>query len=297
MTILRRVTVFCGVLLFVTDGIAQQNFINVPSSDITPKGRLFFQQQLNFNALFQSNSTFDLGIGYHSEIGVNLLGVDYSEKNRSWLVNDSTDRDPYNPLIAFNGATSWDLGEHTSFAVGGQGGVNFDRHRSGRPAGLAYANLRIEDLLLKESVVVLGPYYNTEHYGGAGNRLGGWIGAEVPMSKVLHVMAESVLGDNAISYTSLGLVVYPVRNIPLTLGVQIPNTSNNAYSIVFELTVLPMRRPAPTDRSSLLSSSISAPSRPLPSRSGQRPSAWRGRSHSCRHRACASSGGRHSCLH
>ena len=99
--------------------------------------------------------------------------------------------------------------------------------------------MRFEDLLVEHSAWVVGPYYNSQHYGGAGNRLGAWLGAELPLSRHLHVVAESVIGSNAISSTSLGLVVYPLKRMPLTLGVQIPNTDANAYSIVFELTLVP----------------------------------------------------------
>jgi hypothetical protein len=53
-------------------------------------------------------------------------------------------------------------------------------------------------------------------------------------------MAESVLGKIALTYTSLGIIYYPLKYMPLTFGIQIPNTENNAYSFVFELTLLPL---------------------------------------------------------
>jgi hypothetical protein len=54
------------------------------------------------------------------------------------------------------------------------------------------------------------------------------------------VIAESVMGKNALAYTSLGIKYYPLKYMPLTFGIQIPNTENNAYSFVFELTILPI---------------------------------------------------------
>jgi hypothetical protein len=53
-------------------------------------------------------------------------------------------------------------------------------------------------------------------------------------------MAESVLGKNALAYNSLGVTYYPLKYITLTFDIQIPNTENNAYSFVFELTILPI---------------------------------------------------------
>ena len=87
---------------------------------------------------------------------------------------------------------------------------------------------------------MIGCYYNSLHYGGRyGNRIGGWIGSEIPIINKLHFVAESVLGNNAMCYTSLGLIYFPKKRIPITLGIQIPNTQSNVYSIVFELTFVP----------------------------------------------------------
>lgn len=221
---------------------SQQNFINVPSAEVTTKNKLFFQQQLNFNELIQSNSTLDFGLGKGFEIGANVLGLNFNHKQKSFLNNDSTDTDPYNPLILINGLKQFEITEHISIAAGAQIGLNFtDNHKRAR-AGLTYLNLRITDILVKNSVFVVGSYYNSLHYGGQGNRLGAWVGAEVPIKPYFHVMAESVLGNNALSYTSLGIILYPAKWMPLTLGVQIPNTQNNSYSIVFELTIIPLSK-------------------------------------------------------
>ena len=98
-----RLNLFLCVLIivpFVAKG--QQNFINVPSSEVTKKGQVFFQQQFNFNELVQANSTFDYGLGKGFEAGFNVLGLNYNERRQSFFNNDTNDSDPYNPLIAFN---------------------------------------------------------------------------------------------------------------------------------------------------------------------------------------------------
>ena len=59
---------------------SQQNFINVPSGDVTSCKKVFFQEQLNFNESIQSNTTIDLGIGKGFELGVNILGLDFDLK-------------------------------------------------------------------------------------------------------------------------------------------------------------------------------------------------------------------------
>ena len=109
------------------------------------------------------------------------------------------------------------------------------------PASLAYSNLKISDLWIKHSTLVIGSYFNSKHYGGRGNRVGAWVGAEVPIKSYFHVLAESVIGYNSLCYTSMGVIVYPYKWMPLTFGVQIPNSKNNSYSFVFELTIIPFK--------------------------------------------------------
>ncbi|MBY0436528.1 MAG: hypothetical protein K2U26_20735 [Cyclobacteriaceae bacterium] len=71
-----RLSALVFVLLLATQAQGQQNLFNVPSSDITPKAKPFFQQQLNLSSgLVQFNSTFSYGLGRGAEIGVNILGL------------------------------------------------------------------------------------------------------------------------------------------------------------------------------------------------------------------------------
>ena len=219
--------------------VAQQNFINVPSSEATAKQKLFFQQQLNFNELIQSNTTIDFGLGKGFEIGANVLGLNFSDKNKSFLNNDTNDIDPYNPLVLINGLKQFRLNEKVSISCGSQFGLNFRKNRETFQAALFYSNILIEDLLIKESKFVGGVYYNSRHYGGKGTRLGAWVAAEFPMSQKIHLMTESIFGDNALGYTSLGIIYYPKPFLPLTFGFQIPNVKRNSYAFVFELTFVP----------------------------------------------------------
>ena len=220
--------------------MSQQNFINVPSSEATTKHKLFFQQQINFNEIIQSNTTIDVGLGEGLEVGMNVLGLNFSEKNKSFIQNDTNDIDPYNPLVMLNGLKQFEITEHMSISSGAQFGLNFRDNKRTTNAALLYGNFLVKDLLVKNSSIVMGAYYNSLHYGGRyGNRIGGWIGSEIPIINKLHIVAESVLGSNAMCYSSVGVIYYPKKRIPITLGIQIPNVKANAYSIVFELTFVP----------------------------------------------------------
>ncbi|MFN8116725.1 MAG: hypothetical protein U0W65_11475 [Bacteroidia bacterium] len=220
--------------------LSQQNFINVPSSEVTRKNKLFFQQQINFSEIIQSNTTLDLGLGKGFEIGANVLGLNFSEKNKSFLKNDTNDIDPYNPLVMLNGLKQFELSDKISISSGAQFGLNFRDNKKTTNAALIYSNFLLKDILIKNSSLAIGGYYNSLHYGGRyGNRVGGWIGSEIPIANKFHIVAESVLGNNALCYSSFGIIYYPKKRIPITVGIQIPNVKSNAYSIVFELTFVP----------------------------------------------------------
>jgi hypothetical protein len=218
---------------------AQQNFINVPSSEVTKAKRIFFQQQLNLNELIQSNTTFDYGLGEGVEMGMNVLSLNFSEKRKSFLNNDTNDVDPYNPLVALNCLKQIELSEQIAMAFGGQVGLNFRKDKPTYEAGLAYANMLFQNILRKGDKYVTGFYYNTRHYGGKGTRTGAWIAAEVPVINKFHIMAEAILGNNALCNSSVGIIFYPKPYLPLTFGFQIPNIKRNSYALVFEITFVP----------------------------------------------------------
>lgn len=237
---LRKAIIILLLIIKNLVSVSQQNFINVPSSEVTKKHKLFFQQQINFNEIIQSNTTLDLGLGKGFEIGANVLGLNFSERNKSFLKNDTNDIDPYNPLVMLNGLKQFEFSDKISISSGAQFGLNFRDNKKTTNAALIYSNFLFKDILMKNSSLVIGGYYNSLHYGGRfGNRVGGWIGSEIPISNKFHIVAESVLGNNALCYSSFGIIYYPKKRIPITVGIQIPNVKSNAYSIVFELTLVP----------------------------------------------------------
>jgi hypothetical protein len=225
--------VFCQFKIY-----AQQNFINVPSSEITSEKKLFFQQQININDILQCNSTIEYGLKHNCEIGFNILGLNFSEHKFS-ILNDTNKNDPYNPLMLLNFNKSFKINKCLSVCSGLQAGFNFRDDHTTKFVGLLYTNIKFNNIFVSGDNLVLGTYFNTQHYGGKGNRFGPWLGIELPIQKKLHLMVESIFGNNALSYTSCGLVFYSKPNIPLTLAMQIPNTARNQYSLVFELTIIP----------------------------------------------------------
>lgn len=116
--------VFLLVILASVESFSQQNFFNVPSSDITSKGKIFFQQQVNvLHGDIQFNSTFDYGLGQNFEIGLNYLGLNVLDDNRLEVVfNDSII--PFTPFLAANFQKRFNLTEHFAITLGGQSGFS-----------------------------------------------------------------------------------------------------------------------------------------------------------------------------
>lgn len=234
--------VFIVFVLFSSKlAIAQQNFINVPSSEVTLKKKIFFQQQVNINNIIQSNTNIDYGLGHSYEIGLNVLGINYNNKY-SILENDSVNTEPYYPLVLLNGLKQFEINKKMFISIGAQIGYNFTNYIENNNASMAYVNYRTTDLLLKNCAFVFGTFYNSLHYGGSGSRIGLWAATEIPLNNYFHAMAETIIGPNAISFSSIGLIYYPIKWMPLTFGVQIPNNYNSNASFVFELTILPISK-------------------------------------------------------
>ncbi len=83
--------------------------------------------------MIQSNSSLDFGLGKGFEIGANVLGLNFSDRRKSFLNNDTTDTDPYNPLVAINGLKQFKLSERRSIVLGGQFGANFTDNKKTIP--------------------------------------------------------------------------------------------------------------------------------------------------------------------
>ena len=221
---------------------AQQNFINVPSGDATAKGGLFFQQQVNVDKNIQGNTTLDLGLGKGFEVGCNVLGLNADLNKGNLMRCDTGSGSAYNPLVMVNGLKSFSISHHVSLVAGTQVGGNVASRRHATTASLFYGNVVLSDLGKKELKIVSGVYYNSRHYGGGSNRLGAWLGMEINAGKKTHLVLESIIGNQSLSYTSLAMVYFPKVWMPVTAGLQIPNNRQNPYSFVVELTLLPRKK-------------------------------------------------------
>lgn len=234
---------FCANIAF-----GQQNFFNVPSSDITEKNHVFFQQQFNFSQnIAQSNSTFSYGLGNQTEIGVNMLNLTFANYDRFTKEDNPIDGQPLGPLCMINIQKAFKLGQNLKLSVGTQIGSNISDIKDIHIANYSYVNM-IEYIHLTHTKLVQGLYFGENDYLGSGplNTLytkapiGLQLGIEQPVWKdKLSFQADYISGKHGLGETVLGGCYYLSKHFVLSAGVQIPNAKGESQkAIVIEFTYI-----------------------------------------------------------
>jgi hypothetical protein len=231
-------------LLLSVTAWGQQNFFNVPSSDITPASKIFVQQQLNFipNGV-QSGTTFCYGLGKNTEIGFNVLGINYDYQQK-FVANHS--EQPYNPFFTLNAQKSFQLHEDFKLGLGAQAGFT----QIGQAGAYLYGN----SVYINEHTHtkwVSGLYYSTDNYFGPESRnfiedgalksIGLQLGVEQNIwAERLLFQADFISGRHSIGEVVIGGAYYVSKHWVLSAGIQIPTfNSQSQPASVFELTFVP----------------------------------------------------------
>jgi len=226
--------------------LSQQNLFNVPSSDITLKGKVFFQQQFNINRdLYQSNTTLCYGLGGNAEIGLNLIALNFDPKGSPLLIkNGDTANPPLYPFYTLNVQKAFVLTKVFKLAVGTQAGLADCSHFG------AYAYLNVITAVTKtQSKIVSGLYYGSNSFLGSGDRnpffsdvpLGFQIGLEQTIiHEKLFLVAENISGKHSLGETTIGIAWFASKHWMLSCGYQFANPSSNTMNaLVVELTFVP----------------------------------------------------------
>lgn len=215
----------------------QQNFFNVPTSDITDSAKLFFQQQLNINSQTSANSTFTWGLGKGWEAGFNLFGFNIDNQQRVLLPTDTGNSSPYAPCFLINLQKGFHLGEKFKLGIGTQSGVNLTRNiQNARVLTFDWVNfVYFPTHALK---IVTGAYYGNQFFLGSGNSAGIMAGFELAIIEHrLHLQADWLYGNNSMGIVVPGVVVYLTKLLSLSFGWQFANPgSMNPQAFVFEFT-------------------------------------------------------------
>ncbi len=233
----------CILLYFFTTLTlySQQNFFNVPSTEITPKNKIFFQQQINFAIQNTTGSTtFCYGLIRNFEIGVNILGLVYDNK-KHFFIKNKTKETPIFPSIGFNFQKKIDISKSYSLGIGYQNLVSM----TPQIEHYMYINNKIE---LKKLLLILGIYSGNSKYFGLETMglepikyLGfqGGVEYDIWLNK-LFLQADWMSGKTPSSNFIVGVVYKIQKSIFISLGFQIPNYSKTSQNgIVFEFTYSP----------------------------------------------------------
>lgn len=219
-----------------TSAYAQQSLFNVPSAKLTTLGDFFFQEQLAFSKVGESNLVTEAGLGKNLEIGLNINHLHLYPRERLPVQGDPDEG-------AFVGNAQW-IAQATSWlnvAMGTQQGVSaHDASKNVHYVGMGWTGLRIEPAHGRYGGYVLGGYYGTPSFTGTGSRAGGMVGFEAPiLGERISFCADWMIGTNRLSVAVVGVQITPVPawGWQLSLGAQLPIlVSENGYAFILELT-------------------------------------------------------------
>jgi hypothetical protein len=228
--------------------IGQQNLFNVPTSDITERHKLFYQQQLNFtDGLIQFNTTFSYGLGKNMEAGLNVIGLNVNTTSSGpfFLTNGNTAAPPVYPFYTFNFQKAFPLNDIFKVALGTQAGwsvqMNFGTY--------IYSNM-VTILPRIKTKIITGLYWGSDSFLGPEDRsfllptkstLGSQIGLEQPiLNEKVFLIAENISGKHTLGETSLGAAWRFTDHWVWSMAYQFPNPSgNSSKALVVELTYMP----------------------------------------------------------
>lgn len=218
----------------------QQNFFNVPNSEITTKGHSFFQEQINTNSsTFSLNSTYDYGLAEEWEVGANLLGANIDRQLGELIHNNDMNGGPLTPSLLLNTQKGVSLTEHLHLGLGAQGGSSLEFRRNQHLPYYTYGNLEYK-AYNSEFLFVVGVFHANRAYQGAGQ---GWLqlGIEFPIiEEKLHFVGDYINGNTSISEGVIGLCYFPFQYYSISLGHQFPSPhAPTGHSTVVEFTFLP----------------------------------------------------------
>jgi hypothetical protein len=223
---------------------AQQNLFNIPSGDMTPKGKLFYQHQINvYNVeAVESKWHFVYGLGKGWDAGVNIINKkfnfnpEFAEGERWFKLNDNLKKSPASPLILITLQKSFTLAPKLKFNVGTQAGTNLTG--ANHFAHLTYGVFNYE--FPHHIKVTAGPYITNTAFVGSGNNTGMLIGYEVPLTKRWYLMGDFITGHHSNSVAALGGMYNLTKRVQLCAGAIIPNFNNTytPWGMVFEINIL-----------------------------------------------------------
>lgn len=236
--------IFFSLLLSLTNIFAQQNLFNIPSSDLTPKGKIFFQQQVNSYSykFYESKSHLVIGINRWLEAGVNFvnLPINFGSKPAIYANSETSTGRPVYPLLLGTAMAKKKFSEHFQGSIGTQTGANLFVYgeNTRKLVTFNYAIMAFEPW--HHVRFMGGGYFGNKYFvGGFKNQFGYMVGYEIKVYKKWYLMGDMISGQHEQSSTVLGLMYVLSPRIQLCVGklLNFPN-EKKLDGFVFELNIL-----------------------------------------------------------
>lgn len=223
--------------LLARTALAQQNLFNIPSGDITPKNKVFYQHQLNgYRDKVESKGHFVYGLGRGWDVGVNLVGKAASFAPEWRLLhNDLPRQGALFPVLMGTLQKQWLLGRRTFLNVGTQAGVNLSRRLDRKT--LNYFNYGlVTHVFAPGRRVIAGGYLSNPAFVGEGNRGGILVGYEWKLTEKWYLMGDWLSGRNDTGVGVIGAMYWPTKRLQFCAGALLPNPNTpKPMGVVFEL--------------------------------------------------------------
>lgn len=237
---MKKILLLCGGVLGMYVSQAQQNFFNMPSGDITPKGKTFYQHQLNvYNQQVESKGHFVYGLGKGRDIGINVVGkgVDWSDRT-PLLFNDKIQNGAVYPVIMGTFQQQIKLNQQIFVNIGTQGGTNV----SGKENRMHFHHFSYGLLVAQDkkgNKITGGVYHTNRPFVGPGNTSGIMLGYEYKLSKHWFLMGDWISGNNESGVAVIGGMYQLNKRVQLCAGWQIPNPGTpKRQALVLEINLL-----------------------------------------------------------
>jgi hypothetical protein len=188
---------------------AQQNLFNIPSGDITEKGKFFYQHQLNFYSIkeWESKSHLVYGIAKGWDVGLNFVDLPLSLGQRQIIsFNEDSNRKPLYPLLMLTLQKQFVLKADDLFLnIGTQVGPNINRNLYSKE--IAFMNYSLVRWQINKKGYVIGGLYHTNDVFAGGDtqdHFGFMAGYEYKLNDKWILMGDFISGSHKKSQTVLG---------------------------------------------------------------------------------------------
>jgi hypothetical protein len=229
--------IFLLTIFTITKTKAQQNLFNIPSGDITPKGKLFYQHQINtYHNKFESKGHFVYGLGKGWDVGANLVGTG-AYFNPAWKPiynNDFSQGQALTPTLMATLQKQFSISEKWAANIGTQSGVNLTGYSEKvQPAYFHYGLLSYQ--VQPGRKLLIGPYMTNNQYVGSGNTVGIQMGYEWKVTDKFYLMGDFISGNNESAVLVPGIMYNVSNRVQLCLGYMLPNPNTQKnQAVVFE---------------------------------------------------------------